>query len=38
MKKLITIIIGLILVAATLVACSKTNNNTNETTESGTQA
>lgn len=40
MKKLITIIIGLILVAVTLVACSKTNSNTNETTntESGTQA
>ena len=41
MKKLITIIIGLILVAATLVACSKTNSNTNEstttTTESSTQ-
>ena len=40
MKKLITTIISLILVAATLVACSKTNSNTNETTntESGTQA
>lgn len=42
MKKLITIIISLILVAATLVACSKTNSNTNEstttTTESGRQA
>lgn len=38
MKKLITIIISLILVAATLVACSKTNSNTNEATESGTQA
>ena len=41
MKKLITIIISLILVAATLVACSKTNSNTNEstttTTESSTQ-
>ena len=41
MKKLITIIIGLILVAVTLVACSKTNSNTNEstttTTESSTQ-
>lgn len=41
MKKLITIIISLILVAVTLVACSKTNSNTNEstttTTESGTQ-
>ena len=32
MKKLITIIIGLILVAVTLVACSKTNSNTNEST------
>ena len=32
MKKLITIIISLILVAATLVACSKTNSNTNEST------
>ena len=38
MKKLITIIISLILVAVTLVACSKTNSNTNEATESGTQA
>ena len=38
MKKLITTIISLILVAATLVACSKTNSHTNETTESGTQA
>ena len=38
MKKLITIIISLILVAATLVACSKANSNTNETTEYGTQA
>ena len=38
MKKLITIIISLILVAVTLVACSKTNSHTNETTESGTQA
>ena len=40
MKKLITIIISLILVAVTLVACSKTNSNTNEsttTTESSTQ-
>lgn len=39
MKKLITIIISLILVAVTLVACSKTNGNTNETTttESSTQ-
>ena len=40
MKKLITIIISLILVAATLVACSKTNSNTNESTtatESSTQ-
>ena len=41
MKKLITIIISLILVAVTLVACSKTNSNTNESTtttiESGTQ-
>ena len=40
MKKLITTIISLILVAATLVACSKTNSNTNEsttTTESSTQ-
>ena len=39
MKKIITIIIGLILVAVTLVACSKTNSNTNETTttESSTQ-
>ena len=41
MKKLITIIISLILVATTLVACSKTNSNTNESTtttiESGTQ-
>ena len=39
MKKLITIIIGLILVAVTLVACSKTNSNTNgtTTTESSTQ-
>lgn len=36
MKKLITIIISLILVAVTLVACSKTNSNTNEATESGT--
>lgn len=32
MKKLITIIISLILVAVTLVACSKTNSNTNEST------
>ena len=32
MKNLITIIIGLILVAVTLVACSKTNSNTNEST------
>ena len=32
MKKLITIIISLILVAATPVACSKTNSNTNEST------
>lgn len=41
MKKLITIIISLILVAVTLVACSKTNSNTNEsttTTESSAQA
>lgn len=38
MKKLITIIISLILVAVTLVACSKTNSNTNEATESGTHA
>ena len=40
MKKLITVIISLTLVAATLVACSKANSNTNETTtaESGTQA
>ena len=38
MKELITIIISLILVAVTLVACSKTNSNTNEATESGTQA
>ena len=40
MKKLITVIISLTLVAATLVACSKTNSNTNETTtaESSTQA
>ena len=41
MKKLITIIISLILVAVTLVACSRTNSNTNEstttTTESSTQ-
>lgn len=41
MKKLITIIISLILVAVTLVGCSKTNSNTNEstttTTESSTQ-
>lgn len=41
MKKLITIIISLILVAVTLVACSKTNSNTSEstttTTESSTQ-
>ena len=39
MKKLITVIISLILVAATLVACSKTNSNINETTtaESSTQ-
>ena len=41
MKKLITIIISLILVAVTLVACSKTNSNTNKstttTTESSTQ-
>ena len=41
MKKLITIIISLILVAVTLVACSKTHSNTNEstttTTESSTQ-
>ena len=32
MKKLITVIISLTLVAATLVACSKTNSNTNEST------
>lgn len=38
MKKLITIIIGLILVAATLVACSKTNSNTNETTTTTTES
>lgn len=38
MKKLITVIISLMLVAATLVACSKANSNTNETTEYGTQA
>ena len=40
MKKLITVIISLTLVAVTLVACSKANSNTNETTtaESGTQA
>lgn len=41
MKKLVTIIISLILVAVTLVACSRTNSNTNEstttTTESSTQ-
>ena len=41
MKKFVTIIISLILVAVTLVACSKTNSNTNEstttTTESSTQ-
>lgn len=38
MKKLITIIISLILVAATLVACSKTNSNTNETTTTTTES
>ena len=32
MKKLITTIISLMLVAVTLVACSKTNSNTNEST------
>ena len=36
MKKLITIIISLILVAVTLVACSKTNSNTNESTTTTT--
>ena len=38
MKKLITIIISLILVAVTLVACSKTNSNTNETTTTTTES
>ena len=38
MKKLITITISLILVAVTLVACSKTNSNTNETTTTTTES
>ena len=38
MKKLITVIISLTLVAATLVACSKTNSNTNETTTTTTES